>query len=612
MAIDEGLLRDRRRAAWRVVGPYLLTATVWIALADPLLSRWFGDGPGQTLANLAEGLVFMGITGAGLWSLVGRAMRQTQQALARERQARAAEHQARQLLQTVIDSLPEVVFAKDEAGRFTLLNAEAARHLGREPDELLGQPWRPAEGEPAHPLWSRAVVASGRHQGLVLQAPARTGEPVRTWRIDEGPLLCPPPQDGADLSLPPPSGRFVVAQDISERLRAEQQLQDNERRHRLLFEHSPQPMWVHDRETLRFLAVNDAAVQRYGHARAAFLRLSLRDLQPVMAGSACPVGVIGEAGAGAGATVGSIKHRGLWQHRRADGGVIEVELSTSDLEFDHRPARLVVAHDVSVREAALRELEQTRRELSALAQRMLRQEHSTQQALAHTLHDHVGHGLVLLGLQLDELDRQWKAPAAEAAAGAGGSVPGAPPSPTVPTLPTGAASPAARAQLDGARLRLQETLQTVRDLLAGLSPAQLDERGLATAMQAEIARLQTDVPQIDLLAEIDERLLHQRWPHDVELALFMIFREALANAVRHAGPSLVRVLLDGGPAHCRLAVIDDGIGMPTAGPGGPSSPPGHLGLAGMRERALAIAADFRIRPAYPMGTRVDVLWSDKA
>ena len=45
--------------------------------------------------------------------------------------------------------------------------------------------------------------------------------------------------------------------------------------YRMLFEASPVPTWVYDAETLRFLAVNDAAVRHYGWSRAEFLEMRI-------------------------------------------------------------------------------------------------------------------------------------------------------------------------------------------------------------------------------------------------------------------------------------------------------------------------------------------------
>ena len=65
---------------------------------------------------------------------------------------------------------------------------------------------------------------------------------------------------------------YAVARDITERRRAEELLQESEDRHRKLFDNNPHPTWVFDRETLHFLAVNAAAVRKYGYSRDEFLR----------------------------------------------------------------------------------------------------------------------------------------------------------------------------------------------------------------------------------------------------------------------------------------------------------------------------------------------------
>src|SRR5687768_10108255 len=50
--------------------------------------------------------------------------------------------------------------------------------------------------------------------------------------------------------------------------------------YRLLFESNPNPMWVYDRETLEFLAVNEAAIDSYGYDRNEFLGMTIRDIRP--------------------------------------------------------------------------------------------------------------------------------------------------------------------------------------------------------------------------------------------------------------------------------------------------------------------------------------------
>ena len=49
-----------------------------------------------------------------------------------------------------------------------------------------------------------------------------------------------------------------------------------EEHYRMLFLNNPIPLWVYDRDTLAFLAVNDAAVQQYGYSAEEFLSMTLK------------------------------------------------------------------------------------------------------------------------------------------------------------------------------------------------------------------------------------------------------------------------------------------------------------------------------------------------
>ncbi len=107
--------------------------------------------------------------------------------------------------------------------------------------------------------------------------------------------------------------------------------------YRRLFEASPHPMWVYDVESLRFLAVNDAAVSHYGWSREEFLSMTLRDIRP-------PADVAALERRIAELTDG-VDRSGSWRHRHKDGTVIEAEIISHAVFFGGRRARLVLATD---------------------------------------------------------------------------------------------------------------------------------------------------------------------------------------------------------------------------------------------------------------------------
>jgi len=138
---------------------------------------------------------------------------------------------------------------------------------------------------------------------------------------------------------------------VLQRTAATQELLDSESKYRLAFESNPLPMWVFDRETLCFLAVNEAALDQYGYTREEFLSMTIRDIRPESAAPLLEVHL--RDGGLDGATPKQ------WQHVKKDGTLLDVEISGSTIRFGDRPARLVLAHDVTARERAARQLQKS-------------------------------------------------------------------------------------------------------------------------------------------------------------------------------------------------------------------------------------------------------------
>jgi len=124
-----------------------------------------------------------------------------------------------------------------------------------------------------------------------------------------------------------------------ERKRTEEQLLENEHRYRLLFQSNPEAMWVYDCDTLRFLAVNDAAVARYGYSEQEFLAMTVRDIRPVSELARFEETLHNHTG---GTFTG-------FRHRRKDGTLIDVDVEAQPITLAGAPARLVLARDMTER-----------------------------------------------------------------------------------------------------------------------------------------------------------------------------------------------------------------------------------------------------------------------
>lgn len=192
------------------------------------------------------------------------------------------------------------------------------------------------------------IVAQELTGTLLLDAPARHAWSEHEIRTAE--------QVAAYLTA-----AIRLASFDAERASAVQKLSLSEDYYRALFERNPEPMWVYDTRTLRFLAVNDAAVECYGFSRDEFLKMTLFDIRPP------------EEHAKLEKWIGDLRahprNRTLARevlHRAKDGREIRVRLSSQEASFIQPDARLAIAHDITDLKRAEQDALARYRELEAL------------------------------------------------------------------------------------------------------------------------------------------------------------------------------------------------------------------------------------------------------
>ena len=147
---------------------------------------------------------------------------------------------------------------------------------------------------------------------------------------------------------------------------SQEQLQASERSHREMFAANPIPMWVYDLETLRFLAVNEAAISHYGYSREEFLDMTIAQIRPAEDLPRLHENI-------AAVTTG-FDDAGLWQHLTRDGRCIDVDIRSSVMSFNGRRAELVIARDVTARLQAEGKLLARNQELERFNQLMVDRE----------------------------------------------------------------------------------------------------------------------------------------------------------------------------------------------------------------------------------------------
>jgi PAS domain S-box-containing protein len=154
---------------------------------------------------------------------------------------------------------------------------------------------------------------------------------------------------GAVVSTGTASARMTGSVvDVTERVQAQIKLAQAEHQFRLLFERNPLPFWVFDSNTLRFLEVNGAAIERYGYSRDEFLGMTLVDIRPAEFANRVRTEIVDARADG-----NPVKQ---WVHQKRDGTRFEVRIHSADIDFAGKQARLVLAEDVSERVASEREL----------------------------------------------------------------------------------------------------------------------------------------------------------------------------------------------------------------------------------------------------------------
>jgi len=133
-------------------------------------------------------------------------------------------------------------------------------------------------------------------------------------------------------------------QDVTDIYKYELKFKESEDQYKLLFYKNPQPMWIFDFDSLRFISVNDAAIKHYGYSKSEFLGMKLTDIRPkneIKKYAEYRDRIIRKK------TQNRSYNAGIWKHKKKNGEIIDVEITRTVVKYNGKNAILILANDVT-------------------------------------------------------------------------------------------------------------------------------------------------------------------------------------------------------------------------------------------------------------------------
>lgn len=465
----------------------------------------------------------------------------------------------------ISETIPHIVWSASADGRVDFFNRRCYEYTGLQAGELEGWGWKAVvhaeDLERCVASWTRALQSGERyeieyrlrrhdgeyrwHHGSAVPLGDARGRPQRWFGTV------------TDIEAEVRSARILESM-VEERAR---ELQQSEHRFQLFMDHLPVLAWIRDSQ-LRYVYVNKLFEKTFGQSMQELVGRTALEAHPALASAAFLDSDL------------RVQREGValqFVDDSAGESWLKVKFPWPDPSGGHGVAG--IALDIAPRLKAEEQARAYAADVRRLFERLVATQESERRRLADELHDLIGQNLTALGIDLAALKQKLHA--------AGDPVPGA--------------------RIDTMRTVVEQTIRAIRGVMTDLRPPALEEFGLVPALRFYAAEFSE---RTGMKASVALGCRERRFAREAEFTLFRIVQEALTNAAKHSGGTMVSVRVSEEAGRVRISVEDDGRGFPDP-VGARSAHRGGWGLPTMRERAEAHGGQLRVE--FPgRGTRVVV------
>ncbi len=453
--------------------------------------------------------------------------------------------------QTLAEVSPVGIFHTDEVGNTTYVNPRWCQISGMTYNDAMGNGWFNAvHEEDKEKLRTGWEEATRRKEVSISEYRFVRPNGSIAWVIGQA----IPERDSEGMIV----GYVGTTTDITERKKAEAEIEKNEKRFRNTLDKMLEGVQMYD-YNWNCLYVNDAAIKQGPYRKEQIQSATLLENYP------------------------GIEHTGLFhifEQCKADrlSRHIEYEFvfpdgkkSWFELSIQPNPEGLfILSVDISERKKAQEDIKETSEQLRQLTAHLLYVREEERKRIGREIHDELGQQLTAIKMDVAWIDKK-----------------------------TAPENEAFKTKLKNVISLLDGGNQSIRRILNELRPVILDDYGLLEALkwQAQQFTANTGTPVTFKTSETQIKIAEE-----IATCVFRVFQEALTNITRYAKASNVVVSLDIDDENILLNIEDNGAGFDMD----LTKTKKSFGILGMKERVGSLDGDFELNSAPGKGTRIRI------